>query len=157
MSVTIESNAGQLAYALKTKPENIKKGIKNGLDESADLGVRTMKAAHNPFSKTGETLRSIKSITTGEFSKSLGPMTDKNVPKFLENGTKPHYIIGRPYLSFKGKKGRVILGWNLINGTKPGFVRHPGTTPRPFVEPAYRTLKVMFSKIMAKNINNSFK
>lgn len=145
MSVSIESNAGELAYSLKTKPENIKKGMETGLDESADLGVRTMKAAHNPFSKTGKTLRSIKSVSNGDFSRSMGPMTDDKVPIFLEKGTKPHIITGNPWLYWPGAKHPVKK------------VNHPGTTPRPFVEPAHRTLKVMFSKIMAKNINNAFK
>jgi hypothetical protein len=157
MSAIVEINATELANALKAKPEQIKSGIESGLDESADLAVRTMKAAHNPFSKSGDTLRSIKSISTGDFSRSIGPMTDSDVPKFLEKGTKPHIIMGNPYLSFKGKKGRVILGWKLKKGIRPGIVHHPGTTPRPFVEPAYRTLKMMFPRILAKHINNSFK
>ncbi|KZX16644.1 hypothetical protein MBCUT_06820 [Methanobrevibacter cuticularis] len=157
MSASIETNAIALAAKFGTYPSLIKQGLSDGLDESADFGVRTMKTAHNPFSKSGKTLRSIKSITTDEFSRSIGPMTDSLVPLFLEKGTKPHIIMGNPYLSFDGKKGKVILGWKLKNGTKPGIVYHPGTTPRPFVEPARNTLKVMFPRIMATYVKNAIK
>lgn len=155
MSATIESNANALAVKLGACKGLVKQGLTDGLDEAADIGVRTMKSAHNPFSKTGDTLRSIKKITTGEFSRSLGPMTDKLVPLFLEKGTKPHIIIGKPYLAFEGKNGKVILGRKLKNGTRPGIVHHPGTTPRPFVQPAYNTLRVMFPNIIATHVKNS--
>lgn len=166
MSASIETNVSQIASKLKATPAQIKAGIIEGLDEAADLGVRQMKTAHKPFSKRGKTLKSIQKIPTGEFSRTIGPMSDELVPLFLEKGTKAHIIMGKPYLAFEGSskgkngkktKNKVILGWKLKNGTRPGIVHHPGTTPRPFVQPAYDMLKVMFPKIIATHVKNAIK
>lgn len=53
------------------------------------------------------------------------------------DGTRPHIIMGNPYLSFKGKGGKTILGWKLKNGTRPGIVNHPGTKPNPIYDEAF--------------------
>lgn len=64
-------------------------------------------------------------------------------PIGVEKGTKPHIIIGNPYLSFfwKKKNKQMLLGYRFKHGTKPGIVHHPGNRAYPFVEPARKQLK----------------
>lgn len=60
---------------------------------------------------------------------------------FVILGTKPHIIMGKPYLSFKGKNGRVLLGRKLKNATKPGIVHHPGTKPNDYMKKSIPAIK----------------
>jgi hypothetical protein len=139
------------------KKKRVNEAIERGLDETAGLVVRTMKTAHTPNSKTGETLRGIDVQSKGEGYREIGPATETPAI-FLEKGTKPHIIMGNPYLAFTAKDGTdVVLGGFLSNGIRPGIVNHPGTMPNPFVEPGRRVASQMFPLIMKKEIMSSLK
>lgn len=74
---------------------------------------------------------------TGELRGSIGESVDglkgrvwrgrKKYFGFVANGTKPHMIVGNPFLSFVWKGARVFFR----------YVNHPGTVARPFMQHAY--------------------
>lgn len=153
----VESNIDSLAREMNTKSENIKKGVQKGLDESGKFGERQMKATHGPHSKTGKILRSIKWIKTGEYSRTVGVFTNEKYPLILEKGRGPVYPKLRPtpntqHVSHLGKHiGAAALKFTI--GGKVLFRRSVGPAqPRPFVEPTRRSMRVMFPKIMQKEI-----
>ncbi|MGB9979378.1 hypothetical protein [Methanobacterium sp.] len=178
--VNIDSNILSLAGKIKAKPAKIKKGIQNGLDESAKYGVNQEKAFLGPHSKSGRTLRSIKWVKNGEYSRSFGPFTDSIAPGVLEKGRGPVYpklagrsptylgksISGRKTINYTGLKHSVgYLGVHIgavslkftVNG-KTIFRKSVGhADPRPFIAPTRKSMQTMFPKIMAKNIGNALK
>lgn len=159
---TIDSNIDALAAANKVKANNIKKGIMKGLDETGKFGERQMKAIHGPHSKSGKTLRRIKWVKTGEYSRTVGVFSNDIYHVILEKGRGPVY----PKLRVTGNTQHVShLGRHIgaaalkftING-KVLFRRSVGpAAPRPYVAPTRRSMRVMFPKIMRQEIASALK
>jgi hypothetical protein len=76
--------------------------------------------------RSGETRASIKGVYLGVAQG--GFVTAGGASKFLENGTPPHVIRGKPILRFE-VAGQVFYR---------RVVRHPGTAERPFMAEARR-------------------
>lgn len=178
--VSVESNILALSSKIKAKPAKIKKGIGDGLDASAKQVVTEEKAHLGPHSKSGRTLRSIKWVRTGEYSRSAGPFTNSKVPLYLEKGRGPVFpkllassqsylgvqIGGRKtlnltssnhHLSYLGKHiGAVALKFTIEG--KTFFRKRVGpASPRPFVAPTRKSMQTMFPKIMAQHVGNALK
>lgn len=154
---SVESNVDSLAREMKTKSETIKKGVQKGLDESGKFGERQMKATHGPHSKSGKILRSIKWIKTGEYSRTVGVFTNEKYPLILEKGRGPIYpklraTPNKSHVGYLGKHiGAAALKFEI--GGKVIFRRSVGPAkPRPYVEPTRRSMRVMFPKIIQKEI-----
>lgn len=159
----IESNITQLAVRMKTKPALIRKGVSNGLDETSKVAVRTMKSFVQPHSKSPNgLLSSIKSVKTGEFSRSIGPYMNERYPLYLEKGRGPIYakLRGMPLRHSVGLKG-VHIGASALRFTIGGkllFRKSVGPAKaRPYVKPTHDTLKVMFPRIMTQSINQAIR
>lgn len=79
--------------------------------------------------------RGRSSITVGQ-SPEGNPTVGTNLKymSYIEFGTKPHEIIGKP-----------VLSW-LVGGRRfwSKMVHHPGTLPRPFLQPAFEKHSVRF-------------
>lgn len=176
----VDSNINEFAAKIKAKPAKIKKGIQNGLDESAKYGVNQEKAFLGPHSKSGRTLRSIKWVKTDEYSRSFGPFTKSIAPWVLEKGRGPVYpklagrahtylgksVSGRKTINYTGLKHSVsYLGVHIgavslrftVDG-KTLFRKSVGPAdPRPFIAPTRKSMQTMFPRIMAKNVSEALK
>jgi hypothetical protein len=162
MSFGIDTNINALASRLKTKPAKIRKGIGDGLDASAKQVVNEEKAHLGPHSKSGRTLRSIKWVKTGEYSRSAGPFTNSKVPFYLEKGRGPIFakLKGMPLNHSVSTLGIHIGASSLkftING-KTLFRKSVGPAdPRPFVAPTRKSMQTLYPKIMAKHVGDALK
>lgn len=160
VSMSIQSNIDSLAAKSKAKSVNVKKGVIRGLDESGRTAERQMKAIHGPHSKSGKILRSIRTIKAGEFARATGVFMADKYPLYLEKGRGPIYPKLRmtpntQHVGYLGKHiGAAALKFEI--GGKILFRRRVGpAAPRPFVEPTRRSMRVMFPKIMQKEIGNA--
>lgn len=158
----IESNIVLLSQRCKARPQQLRKGIVNGLDETGKEASRTMKQFLQPHSKSGKTIRSIKTVKTGEFSRATGPYMDEKYPLYSEKGRGPIYpkLRGMPLrhsVSLKGVHiGAAALRFTI--GGKVLFRRSVGPAKaRPFVKPTHDHIKIMFPRIMEQSINRALK
>lgn len=158
----IDSNISDLAVRMRTKPAKIRKGVTNGLDETSNVAVRTMKQFVQPHSKSGRLLKSIKSVKTSEFSRTIGPYLDEKYPLYLERGRGEILpkLSGMPLRHNVGLKG-VHIGASALRFTIGGKVlfrkRVGPAKARPYVQPTHDHLKIMYPKIMEQNINNALR
>jgi len=157
---TIDSNIDKLAAANKVRSVKVKAGVIKGLDETGKFGERQMKAIHGPHSKSGKILRSIKSIKTGEYSRTVGVFTNEIYPLILEKGRGPVYpklraTSNTQHVGYLGKHiGAAALKFTI--GGKVLFRRSVGPAkPRPYVEPTRRSMRAMFPKIMMKELSKA--
>jgi hypothetical protein len=180
MSFGIDSNINELAARLKTKPAKIRKGIQTGLDESAKQVVTEERAHLGPHSKSGRTMRSIKWVKTGEYTRSAGPFTNSIAPWVLEKGRGPVYpklagrsptylgknVSGRKTINYTGLKHSVgYLGVHIgavslkfsVNGKTIFRKSVSPADPRPFVAPTRKSMQTLYPKIMAKHIGDALK
>lgn len=162
VTMSIQSNINALAAESKAKSSNIKKGIKSGLDETGRTTERQMKAIHGPHSKSGKILRSIKTIKVGEFGRATGVFMSEKYPLYLEKGRGPVYpklrvTSNTQHVSHLGKHiGAAALKFEI--GGKVLFRRSVGpASPRPYVAPTRRSMRVLFPKIMQKHVANAIK
>jgi hypothetical protein len=121
----IETDSGRLLEQLEL--------LEAGVIQAAALAMRSAITATEASAKettlfkdkTGDTRGSIRAEArgfTGGFVQAGG------VSRYLENGTRPHVIHGRPVLRF------VVAGQVLFRRQ----VNHPGTAERPFMSEARR-------------------
>jgi HK97 gp10 family phage protein len=85
--------------------------------------------------KTGTTARSITHKVRGGGATVIGEWGSVyKVAKWLELGTRPHRIVGNPWLYWPGAAHPVRA------------VNHPGTRPYPFIRPAGRQIRPIVRK-----------
>lgn len=166
-SILVESNINALATKFKKKPEHVRLGVKEGLDESANQTVRQEKALLMPHSKRGSRgiLGHIKVIPTSQYSRSVGPVMDEDYPYFLEKGRKGFTAKG--LRTGAPEKGSFFAGSNMgaIGHAKALRFEYKGkmifrkkvgpAKAVRYVEKTHSSMKVMFPRIMLKFVNEA--
>jgi len=163
--ISIETNIMKLAVSLKAKPAQIRKGAVNGIDQTAKYAVNKEKAILTSQSKSGSghLFKSIDSIKTSEYGRSIGPMMNDKYPYYVEHGRGPIFPklrglgTGNHSSSYLGVHiGAVAL--KIPIGGKIIFRRSAkAAKARPFVKPTHHDLKTMYPRIMETEINKAMK
>lgn len=128
-TLTIEINAEKSAAFVEYVRTRIPEGLTSWMSDVASLAERFM-TEEAPI-KAGQLQQSVVKIRTGKFSFNVYPTAPHAI--YVEKGTRPHRIEGKPVLSwFDPKTGMRIFA---------RYVKHPGTKPNPFVSRARKRLK----------------
>lgn len=112
-------------------------------DRSIELTIEELREAA-PLGVTGETRRGIQAQPGGRDTRPAARIVSTGKGgSFVEEGTEPHIIVGRPILRFLWGGDRIGQpGPNQRIATTRGAgvvffrsVEHPGFPPRPWFEP----------------------
>jgi len=71
----------------------------------------------------------------------------------VEEGTRPHGIKVKKKKVLAGPARNAPLGWGNISGDYAIYgkkIQHPGTKPRPFIYPAWKSACLYFEKLIRK-------
>lgn len=132
----------------------VRRACIEGVQRGVRAGVSWARLDHPYRDRTGTLTASIGSLVTTSQAGAEGVIAAEAAhASYIEKGTKPHMIWPKAGEGSKGptregqsrrKKGdvgthRVALRWFEDGSTDPRFarfVRHPGTAPMPFIQPA---------------------
>lgn len=139
---TFRDLAGRFATANRDIIEDKRDWVRNEGRRYVRIAKR-----HAPEGKTGRFKGTIRFRTFGT-GDTVGFTTSAAEPlaTWIRKGTRPHLIVGRPFLSFFWEKlGRQVV-FRRVN--------HPGTKPNDFVQRAYDEwlpgAKVTFRRISTR-------
>lgn len=114
------------------------------LIEVGDLGLQIM-TEESPV-KTGELRASIKVVRTSKATIEVYPTAEHAL--YVQRGTRPHIIRGKPVLSWIGADGKRIFARK---------VSHPGTRPNPFITRSRNRLFRRARQLLINKIKQSFR
>ena len=153
--LTVSSDKFPFALSKDVFVHTLRRGIHTAVEKGADAGVRYATNNHQHARRTG-LLTSRASLKWRPVKRSQNGLTIDfmNIApyaRFVEFGTRPHEIWPKEGHGFVGplqpgqsRRAKTDIGTHRValrwySGGKPVFarmVKHPGTAPMPFMEPA---------------------
>lgn len=108
----------------------LKSGARTAVSKAVKEGANEARTKHTFTSRTGKLEKGIEGFAVGWVNDETyaGWITVKpRYGQYVEYGTKPHMIVGNPFLHFQWKGEWVNFR----------YVNHPGTKAQPFMHLAY--------------------
>ena len=143
LSVTIDG-IDDLARDFRRCEDEVSNSARRSVDEGTKAGVSYAKANHRYTDRTGKlTGEAFASVETSSPGGAYGFMKwPAEYATFVENGTRPHLIVGNPWLSFVWKGVRVFFR----------RVNHPGTKPYAFGGDAYFVCERVMLRVLEEGV-----
>jgi hypothetical protein len=121
--------------------------VKDMVDEGAKQSKRLAPVGHRSDHRSIPIRESIFSAMRGPTQGSWGASARHAM--FVEKGTRPHPIVGSPFLFFWWEAARRWWVPGLFG--EIDIVNHPGAEAQPFLEPALAMVMARWRRIAAKH------